>query len=67
MASTWTNLQIQTRKIRGAVERLTPPIPDDEFEGQRKHTIDALKKQEDYVSSAIEQHEMDERREAADA
>jgi len=54
VAATWTNLNIQQKKIRMALEKLTPPEPDDEYEATRRHTIDAMKKQEDYVSSTIE-------------
>jgi hypothetical protein len=53
VAGSWSNLQVQGRKVRGALEKLTPPEPDDQFEAKRKDVLDKFTELEDYLSHKI--------------
>jgi hypothetical protein len=55
MAQSWSSLQVQMKKIRMALEKPTPPEPDDEFEAIRSGLLAEHKKAEDYLSHKIEQ------------
>ena len=50
MAKTYGGLKLQLDKIRGAVEKITPPQPDDEFEDLKGNLLKHLEPIETYVN-----------------
>lgn len=49
MAKTYGSLSRQLAKIRSAMEKVTPPKPDDEFEELKGSTLKHLEPLETYV------------------
>lgn len=49
MAKTYGGLSLQLAKIRSALEKVTPPGPDDEFEDLKANTLKHLEPIETYV------------------
>jgi hypothetical protein len=53
MANHYGSLEVQVKKIRSALEVITPPEPDDEFETQRRSVMGEMDKLENYVHGRV--------------
>lgn len=53
MASNYTKLKVQVDKIRGALEKITPPQPDDEFEDLRRSCFPPFDRMDAYINGRI--------------
>jgi len=53
LASSYESLKVQTDKIRGALERITPPEPNDEFEALRVEILSRFDKANEWLVGQI--------------
>lgn len=53
MSKSYGGLQRQVTKVREAMEKLTPPGPDDEFEDLRRSTLQSFDKVQTYLHGRV--------------